>query len=274
MDSGGETEIRMLSRLRQLLLESDLSRILKITTVQGARKTIRLSHVHELFEIRILFAGSPEHPNDPESYAELRELRLTPPGLVHAGLSPHEIAHHITIRFDVDSLYYVRGFRILEFPLQHELEHYGLNLNNLLMAFNAMCSGGVSDRELLRCLLASFISALILFLRQSDIRIHHHLVSRICSYIHENYHRGDLTIAEIARQVGISAHYIQKVFRQSQQCTPKEYLTNYRLHTAQRLLKQHRYRIKEVATLSGWNCPHYFANAYFQKFGHYPSDEK
>ncbi len=274
MDSASESEIKMLTRARELLLNCDIQRILKVSTGQATAKFIRLSHVHELFEIRILFAGSPDNPEEPENYTELRELRLTPPGLVHPGLNPQEIPNHITIRFDVDSLYYVRATRILEFALQHELEHYGLNLNNLLMAFNAFCSGMLTDREYLRCLLASFISALILFLQQNNIRIQHHLVSRICSYIHENYHRGDLTIAEIAGQVGISANYIQKVFRQSQQCTPKEYLVNYRLHTAQRLLKQHRYRIKEVATLSGWNCPHYFANAYFQKFGHYPSEEK
>ena len=264
----------MLTRLRELLLRCDFQRILKISTEQTAAKFIRLEHVHELFEIRILFAGSPDHPADPENYTELRELRLTPPGVVHPGLNQHEISNHITIRFDVDSLYYVRGSRILEFAWQHELEHYGLNLNNLLMAFNAFCTGGLKDREYLRCLLASFISALILFLQQHNIHTQHHLVSRICSYIHENYHRGDLTIAEIANHVGISANYIQKVFRRSHRCTPKEYLINYRLHTAQRLLKQRRYRIKEVAALNGWNCPHYFANAYFQKFGHYPSDEK
>ncbi|MFA6928759.1 MAG: helix-turn-helix transcriptional regulator [Lentisphaeria bacterium] len=270
MEDFSGPEVAILGQLRQLLLVVDMGQVLNISAGHIPAKALRLSHVHELFEIRILFAGTGLCQ---ESYSELRELRLTPPGLIHSGLNQNEIANHITIRFDIDSLYYVRGFRILDAPLCHELEPYGINLNNLLMTLNSFCSGLLVDREHLRCALAHFISALMLYMRDCKIQIHDQLVSKICSYIHENYHRGDLTIAEIAGKVGISANYIQKVFRKSQQCTPKEYLVNYRLHTAQRLLRQHRYRIKEVAMLSGWNCPHYFANAYQQKFGHYPSEE-
>ena len=192
---------------------------------------------------------------------------------MHPGLRPNEIAAHITIRFDVDSLYYVRDNRILELPLHRELEYYGISLDNLLAVLNACCRGEETDIDHLRFIIGGLISALSLFMRRGEYRMLSRPVAKICEYIHENFSRGDLSIAEIAAAVELSPNYLQKVFRREQGCTPREYLINLRLNTARRLLLRHAGRIKEIAAMCGWNCPHYFANCYRRRFGHYPSQE-
>lgn len=266
------SETGALKKVRNAFLNGDLARSLVISGLTPEPKRNRSRHFHEIFEVRLLFKAGRDGGFD---YESIRELRLTPAGLVHYGLEPEEIEAHVSLKFDIDILRYLRGRdHQLEIPVKHELEHYGINLGCILMLLNSYCRGEMDDFEHLRFTLGHLFSALADFVERDDLTLMNRSITRMCNYIHENYYRGDLTVTRIAESVNLSGNYIQQLFQQYLNCTPREYLVNYRLNMAQRLLRQHKYRIKEVATLCGWNCPHYFSNCYKKKFNYSPSDEK
>ena len=95
----------------------------------------------------------------------------------------------------------------------------------------------------------------------------------IASSIRSCYYRSDLSIREIAGMTRFSPNYIQKVFRAGYNCTPIEYLNGVRLNAARQLLRQHRWQIKEVSAMCGFNYAHYFCRRYKEHFGILPSEE-
>lgn len=265
-------EASTLKEVRKVFLNRDLAGVLVVSGLTKEPSRNRSCHFHEIFEVRMLFRPD---QNGEIDFEKLWELRLTPAGIVHYGLDPKEIATHISLKFDVDILRYLRGSsNQLEIPVKNELEYYGINLACLLTMLNAYCRGEINDFEYLRFALGHLFSALADFFNRDDLLLMNQPITRMCNYIHENYYRSDLAVAQIAESVNLSGNYIQQLFRQYLNCTPREYLINYRLNMAQRLLRRHKYRIKEVAALCGWNCSHYFSNCYRKKFGCSPTGER
>ena len=84
----------------------DFSRVLRVSDSADEPHSTRSRHCHELFEIRLLFGMLDATCVD---YETLREIRLSPAGVAHPGLFENEHPAHITVRFDVDMLYYLRG---------------------------------------------------------------------------------------------------------------------------------------------------------------------
>lgn len=85
------------------------------------------------------------------------------------------------------------------------------------------------------------------------------------------YYRHDLSITELAERIGYSPNYIQRVFKNAVGVTPKAYLLRLRMEAARRFLGEKRYSVKEVASLCGFSCHHYFSNAFHQYYGYPPS---
>lgn len=256
---------------RSVAICPDFSRILSISDASVKPYPARSLHCHELFEIRLLFGMKGTSEVD---YETIREIRLSSAGILHPGLLANERPAHITVRFDVDMLYYLRGSQSnLVIPLDRGIANYGLGMDDALAALNAFCRHEFSDTGHLQLIIASVISALTLFLEQGDCRSMNEPVEIICNYIHEHYHRSDLSMGEVAAAASLSPNYMQHVFRKVHRCTPSAYLRDYRLETARRLLRQRKYRIKEVAVLCGWNYPHYFNVCYKKKFGVTPLEE-
>lgn len=249
----------------------DFTRVLRVSGTAHDRPSARSRHCHELFEIRLLFTMPDAAAVD---YETLREIRLSPAGVAHPGLLENEHPAHITVRFDVDMLYYLRGKAAnIVIPLNRGIESYGIGLGEALSALNAFCRREFTDAGHLQLVVAGVISALTLFLEQGDYRVMNAPVEIICNYIHEHYFRSDLTMAEVAAAAGLSPNYMQQAFRKVHHCTPSEYLRNHRLEMARRLLRQRKYQVKEVAQLCGWNYPHYFDVCYRRKFGRTPLEE-
>jgi len=79
-------------------------------------------------------------------------------------------------------------------------------------------------------------------------------------FIHLNYSNPFLTLKDISQHVNISSTYLCRIFKESTNQTINQYLTNYRIHQAQSLLKSTNMRIYEIARASG-----YFDSSYFIK---------
>ncbi len=121
----------------------NFDRILAVSGMTPEMPSGRLRHCHELFEIRFLFGMSGENDAD---YTTLREIRLSPTGVLHPGLFDTERRMHITIRVDVDMLYYLRGLgSSIAVSLHGELESYGVVMAGLMNAFHAFVRGEITD---------------------------------------------------------------------------------------------------------------------------------
>lgn len=97
------------------------------------------------------------------------------------------------------------------------------------------------------------------------------LAERARRYIEYYYYRNDLSVQQVAKQLGVSSGHLAHVFKAENLGTVKEYIVRCRLKNALNLLKSGRYSVKEVAMMTGWNCQFYFSNRFRGYYGIPPS---
>lgn len=83
-------------------------------------------------------------------------------------------------------------------------------------------------------------------------------------FIRHNYSY-DIHIRDIARFVGIERTYLYKIFMKYQNCSPKHYLTEYRLMVAKDMLVNTRLSITEIAYSSGFHDSSVFCKKFQKK---------
>ena len=97
-------------------------------------------------------------------------------------------------------------------------------------------------------------------------------VLQTLSYIAEHYADADINIATIARHIGISEGHLSHVFKKETNYTALGYLTQYRIHTARKLLADCRYKVYEVAERVGYRDVAYFGSTFKKLTGMSPSE--
>jgi two-component system response regulator YesN len=84
-------------------------------------------------------------------------------------------------------------------------------------------------------------------------------VEKARCFLEEHYSDPDLNLNAIAEHVYVSSCYLSHLFKQVAGATVTEYLNKVRIRAAQRLLKQTRLKIYEIAAQVGFNDSHYFS---------------
>lgn len=92
------------------------------------------------------------------------------------------------------------------------------------------------------------------------------------NYIGEHYGDHDISITPIARSLGVSESHLSHVFKKETSYTIVNYLTQYRIHTAMKLLKDCRYKVYEVAEMVGYRDVAYFGSTFKKLTGMSPSE--
>lgn len=96
-----------------------------------------------------------------------------------------------------------------------------------------------------------------------------HIV-RAVEYIKTHY-SDNLTVAEVARAVGISREYFCMLFKQQFAIAPVRYIREYRLRTASMLLLTTRDSVAAIAERVGFSDYNYFTNQFTRQFGINPT---
>jgi len=86
-------------------------------------------------------------------------------------------------------------------------------------------------------------------------------VQKATSYISANYSY-PITVEDVAAYVGLSRSHLFRSFEKVLQCSPKEYLTDFRIRQACALLKQTDLSVTAIANSVGFENNLYFSKAF------------
>lgn len=98
---------------------------------------------------------------------------------------------------------------------------------------------------------------------------------RVVSYVEEyveGHYMEAICIADIAAAVGLSVNYVRSIFKSSRGKTIQNYLVEYRLEMACRLLRNTSNTVGQVGRLVGYNNESYFCAVFHKKYGKTPSE--
>ncbi len=92
------------------------------------------------------------------------------------------------------------------------------------------------------------------------------LVNKAVSFMKTHYFV-DITVADVARNVGVDRTYLHKLFLKSMGCTPHAWLLNYRLEQGARFLLQTDHSVSEIANSIGFFDASHFSHSFRKKYG-------
>ncbi len=110
----------------------------------------------------------------------------------------------------------------------------------------------------------SFIMDLLLKLeemQENQIK-YSRIIRGAINYIGDHYGESDLSIAKIAEYFHFSSNYLNVLFKQETQVTLKQYLSDYRMENAKKMLENDFYKITEIAELCGYANANYFSKVF------------
>ncbi|MCI8308082.1 MAG: AraC family transcriptional regulator [Lachnospiraceae bacterium] len=90
------------------------------------------------------------------------------------------------------------------------------------------------------------------------------------NHINTNYNT-DISLAELSKNLGITAPQLSRLFHKEIGINPIEYLTNVRLEHSMQLLTMTNLGINEIASLCGFANGNYFTKVFKRKLGFTPS---
>ena len=96
--------------------------------------------------------------------------------------------------------------------------------------------------------------------------------SQAHQYISCNYGNKNLSLRELAEHLGVSYGYLSAAFARTYNKTFKSYLTSLRIEKARRLLMERKYKIYEIADMTGYSSSRYFTEAFKRYYGLSPVD--
>ncbi len=94
-------------------------------------------------------------------------------------------------------------------------------------------------------------------------------VEHALQYIAINY-KQEIKVSDIADYVGINRSYLTTIFKKELNVSPQEYLINYRLGKAAKLLETTQLPIKDIALETGYNNPLNFSKMFKNSYGKSP----
>jgi two-component system response regulator YesN len=94
----------------------------------------------------------------------------------------------------------------------------------------------------------------------------------IKEYVSQNYQNENLSIKDISEHVFLSSSYVCTVFKTETGKTLNQYLTEYRIEKAKKLLMDSRYKITDISAKVGYNDGNYFGKSFKKIVGLSPSE--
>jgi len=98
------------------------------------------------------------------------------------------------------------------------------------------------------------------------------VIGQAQGHIGRHYHEPELSLNEVAAEVGLSPSHFSTVFSQETGQTFKEYVTEVRIRKAKELLRTTSLKAFEICYQIGYNDPHYFSHVFRKNTGLTPTE--
>ena len=98
-----------------------------------------------------------------------------------------------------------------------------------------------------------------------------YVVRKVQEYVRSHYSQS-VTVEDMAAEIHFSANYIRTIFKEGTGQTILEYITNYRFEQACELLKNPKYKVKEVSMQVGYENVSYFCSVFTKRYGETPNE--
>ncbi len=95
-------------------------------------------------------------------------------------------------------------------------------------------------------------------------------VSKAVEYITYHCHE-PISVQDLSHRLGITRNYLFTLFKEELHCSPRRYLTEFRLKRAAVLLRQTEYSAEDIALSCGYQEPASFSRAFRRQYGQSPS---
>lgn len=99
-------------------------------------------------------------------------------------------------------------------------------------------------------------------------------IIRFKKLIFDNLEHSDLSVGEIAKDMGISRMQLHRKIKALTNQTTSEFIKNIRLNVAYKLLEEKELNISEIAYQTGFSHPNHFSRIFKNKYGIAPSKVK
>ena len=106
--------------------------------------------------------------------------------------------------------------------------------------------------------------------REKELSGYGRIIRGVLDYIASHYGEADLSTTQIAEYFHFSPAYMNVLFKQEMKVTLKQYLSNYRLEKAKKLLDQYSMKITEIAEKCGYTNANYFSKVFRDATGMTP----
>ncbi len=98
------------------------------------------------------------------------------------------------------------------------------------------------------------------------------LMERVMKTLNKHLSDSDITIEEIAEEIGISRAHLHRKLKELTNQSPRNFIRNVRLQHAASLLSEKKHSISEVAYITGFSSPAQFATAFKNLYGKTPTE--
>lgn len=97
------------------------------------------------------------------------------------------------------------------------------------------------------------------------------MIGLCLEYIHKNFEK-NISVQDIANAANISEGHLRKCFKNELNITVVDYLTNYRIRRAKKMMKSGEYKISEIYEKVGFTSSQYFSYVFKKIEGVTPSE--
>lgn len=225
-------------------------------------------HHHKGFEIHIVIDGYQEYAIDGINYKlQSGTFLLIYPNVSHTVVAwkPYTKKYSITFNKQVT---------------EHQICFFGKITERIVSNLDFILNEASQKKEISSSLLENNILEILVWaFRLSGIEENENtqkqdenvMISLAKQYIEDNVEMG-LNVSDVAAYCYLSAKQLTRMFQKFEGVSPGKYIINRRISTAQKLLADDSFSLKQISEMMNFNNEYYF-NAFFKKHSGMPPGE-
>lgn len=125
-----------------------------------------------------------------------------------------------------------------------------------------------SDISLIYKDIVSFLKTVCDFIKRNKTNVKKEIIcEKVKKYLEDNYSNALLSLVSVADEFNISSSYLSTMYKERYGIGLTEYLREYRLNAAEKMLKENKYTIDEIAERVGYANARSFTRVFTQLYG-------